>query len=158
MLSSDLGWFDCFAGDVADALGLLTEVRDRDDFVAFGEPLEADAFGRAAGAADLADRNADDLIARGDHQQFVFGCDQDLIDDVADLFLLGERLDALTAARGVAVLVDVGAFAERLRGDDEHFAPFVVDDVHRDDRIAGRERHRAHAARRAAHRANVASR
>src|SRR5581483_10267256 len=144
------------AGDVGDALRLHAEVRDRDDFVALGEALQAHAFRRAAGAANLADRDADHLIAARDHQQLVARRDEDLIDDVADLFLLRERLHAFAAARGVAIVLDRRALPVRLRGDDQHFAAVVLDDVHRHDLVAGREGDRLHAARRAPHRADVA--
>ncbi len=113
------------------------------------------AFGRAAGAADVGDANADHLIARRDQQHFVAGIDENLIDDRTDVFFFGERFDALAAARSVPVVIDRRALAECVRRDDQDFAAVGFFDVHRDDRISGRQRDRANAARHAAHRSDV---
>ena len=71
--------------------------------------------------------------------------------------LLGEldRLDALGAARGLAVLVDRRALAVAALGDDEQLL-LVARDVHREDRVVlAADVHAAHAGGVAAHRARV---
>ena len=85
------------------------------------------------------------------------GRDQNLVDHLADVVALaGEGLDTpLPPRSGVPVVLDRRPFAVGERRNEQALPCDRFDDVHRNDRIAGFERHRFYAARVAAHRAHV---
>src|SRR5690348_2620880 len=135
-------------------LRAMADVRGVDDRVALLEFHDADALRRAAGLADLEDAGADDdAFARYDHD-LVVGLHEQLLDDIAVLLGAVERFDALTAAIRLAIVVDRRALAVAVARDDEDLSAILADDVHRDDVRTPGEAHGAHAAARAAHRAN----
>src|SRR5579863_8869815 len=71
------------AGDLGDLLGLLSKVGNGDDLFAFAEALQAHALVVAPGLADVANLEANDLVAGRDHQNLVVGRDENLVDDLS---------------------------------------------------------------------------
>src|SRR5579863_3634282 len=66
------------AGDLGDLLGLFAEVGDRDDLVAFAQPLEPYALSVATRLANVADLEANHLVTRGDHEDLVLRRNENL--------------------------------------------------------------------------------